>query len=48
MLANIVEAYEGAQNTERIKRHTDDYQIAYGNQKDHIARTLQARYPESW
>jgi hypothetical protein len=47
-LNSIVDLVESSENKDRILKHTTDYQIINGNQREHIRQTLEARYPKTW
>lgn len=47
-LNRIVDLVESSENKERILKHTTDYQIINGNQREHIRQTLESRYPKTW
>ena len=47
-LDQIVRLVESSENKDRILKHTDDYQIINGNQREHIKNTLKERYPKTW
>jgi hypothetical protein len=48
VLDQIVSIVESSENQNRILKHTIDYQIINGNQKQHILEDLKKRYPESY
>lgn len=48
VLEQIVQIVESSENQNRILKHTSDYQIINGNQRQHIIDSMMRRYPESY
>jgi hypothetical protein len=48
ILTSIINIVESQENKERIQKHSTDYEIVNGNQKQVIIDSLKKMYPESW